>query len=64
MSDYNNKKKYKKQKAKDRARKAKQARRSRAVKEENRVKKAIEKIKWQSRTRIKPLRKVKDESGD
>ena len=35
-----------------------------AVKEENRVKKAIEKIKWQSRTRIKPLRKVKDESGD
>ena len=28
------------------------------------VKKAIEKIKWQSRTRIKPLRKKKDESGD
>tara|TARA_B100000519_G_scaffold182330_1_gene175225 strand:+ start:85 stop:270 length:186 start_codon:yes stop_codon:yes gene_type:complete len=56
MSDYSNKRKYKKKKAKEQARKKKQARRSIAIKSENRQKKAIEKIKWQNRSRITPTR--------
>jgi len=58
MSNYQNKKKYKKQKAKERARKAKQAKRSIATKAENRLEKEIEKIKWQNRSRITPLGKA------
>ena len=57
MSNYQNKKKYRKKKAKEEARKKKQARRSRAIKAENREKKAIEKIQWQNRSRVTPLRK-------
>ena len=48
MSNYQNKKKYKKQKAKERARKAKQAKRSIATKAENRLEKEIEKLKKDS----------------
>jgi len=56
--NYNNKKKYKKQKAKDRARKTKQARRSRAIKRANREEKEIEKLRWIHRDKIKPTRKT------
>jgi len=61
MSNYQNKKKYKKQKAKERAKKAKARRKSDAIKAENRAEKAIEKIRWQNRSRMTPLRKVVDE---
>tara|TARA_Y100000034_G_C6560669_1_gene242615 strand:+ start:182 stop:385 length:204 start_codon:yes stop_codon:yes gene_type:complete len=64
MSDYNNKKKYKKKKAKERARKAKQAKRSIATKAENRLEKQIEKIKWENRSRLTPLRKVSEEKEE
>ena len=64
MSNYQNKKKYKKQKAKERARKAKQAKRSIATKAENRLEKEIEKIKWQNRSRMTPLRKVPKEEEE
>ena len=55
MSDYNNKRKYKKKRAKELIRKKRQARRSKAIKEENREKKVIEKIQWQNRSRISPI---------
>jgi len=61
MSNYQNKKKYKKQKAKERAKKVKARRKSDAIKAENRAEKAIEKIQWQNRSRITPLRKVVEE---
>lgn len=61
MTNYNNKRKYKKQKAKEKARKAKQARRSKAIKAENRDKKAIEFIQWKNRSRISPYKKPKEE---
>ena len=57
MSDYSNKRKYKKKRAKELARKKKQARRSKATKTENREKKVIEKIQWQNRSRLSPIRK-------
>ena len=63
MTNYNNKRKYKKQKAKERARKAKQARRSKAIKAENRDKKAIELIQWKNRSRIAPYKKPKEEDN-
>jgi Skp family chaperone for outer membrane proteins len=56
MSDYNNKRRYKKKQAKELNRKKRQARRSKATKEENREKKVIEKIQWQNRSRIAPIR--------
>jgi len=61
MSNYHNKKKYKKKKAKERARKAKARKRGDAEKAEHQEEKAIEKIQWQNRSRIRPLRKVVDE---
>ena len=61
MSNYQNKKKYKKQKAKERAKKVKARITSDAIKAENRAEKAIEKIQWQNRSRITPLRKVVEE---
>ena len=61
MSNYQNKKRYKKQKAKDRARKVKAKKRGDIIKAENRETKKIEKIKWKNRERFKPLRKVKDD---
>mgnify|MGYP003628067133 FL=1 len=61
MSNYNNKKKNNKKFAKEKARKAKQARRSRFIKEEHRLEKTIESIKWKNRSRIKPYRKPKEE---
>jgi len=61
MSNYQNKKRYKKQKARERAAKAKAKKRGDAIKAENRQEKVIEKIKWQNRSRITPLRKVVDE---
>ena len=61
MSNYQNKKKYKKQKAKDRARKAKAKKRGDAIKAENRGTKEIERIKWKNRVRYDPIRKVKDD---
>ena len=64
MSDYNNKKKYKRKKAKERARKAKQAKRSIATKTENRLEKEIEKIKWQNRSRTTPFRKALKEEEE
>ena len=57
MTNINSNKKLKKKKSKEKARKAKQARRSRATKQENRDEKVLEKIKWQSRNRITPIRK-------
>ena len=57
MSNYNNKKKHKKKFAKEKARKAKQARRSRVIKAENRQKKTIELIQWKNRSRLRPIRK-------
>tara|TARA_Y100000310_G_scaffold307894_1_gene350445 strand:- start:298 stop:486 length:189 start_codon:yes stop_codon:yes gene_type:complete len=61
MSNYQNKKKYKKQKARERAAKARAKERGDATKAENRQEKVIEKIRWQNRSRITPLRKVVDE---
>ena len=61
MSDYQNKKKYKRKKAKERAKKVKAKRKSDSVKAENRHEKVIDKIRWQNRSRMTPLRKVVDE---
>tara|TARA_R110002051_G_scaffold195008_1_gene263257 strand:- start:144 stop:332 length:189 start_codon:yes stop_codon:yes gene_type:complete len=61
MSNYQNKKKYKKQKARDKAAKARAKKRGDAEKEKNRDEKIIERIKWKNRSRITPLRKVVDE---
>jgi len=57
MSNYNNKKKNRKKIAKEKARKAKQARRSVSIKAENRQKKTIELIQWKNRSRLRPIRK-------
>lgn len=56
MTDYSDKKRYRKKKAKELIRKKRQARRSKLTKEENREKKVIEKIQWQNRSRIAPIR--------
>ena len=61
MSDYHNKKKYKKKKARERAGKAIAKKRGDAEKAKHREEKAIEKIKWQNRSRITPLKKVVEE---
>jgi len=61
MSNYQNKKKYKKRKAREKAAKARAKKRGDAIKAENRQEKVIEKIRWQNRSRITPLRKVVDE---
>lgn len=61
MSQYQNKRKYKKQKAKERARKLKAKRRGIAIKAENREQKAIEKLKWLHREKIKPIKKEKED---
>ena len=45
----------------ERARKAKARKRGDAEKAEHQEEKAIEKIQWQNRSRIRPLRKVVDE---
>ena len=60
MSDYNNKKKYKKKKTKERIREARAKRRGNVEKEKNREEKMINKIQWQNRSRIRPLRKETD----
>ena len=61
MSDYHNKKKYKKKKARERAGKAIAKKRGDIEKTKNREEKAIEKIRWQNRSRIRPLRNVVNE---
>ena len=61
MTDYSDKKRYRKKKAKELIRKKRQARRSKATKEENREKKVIEKIQWQNRSRIAPIRNDKED---
>ncbi len=61
MSNYQNKKKYKKQKARERAAKTRAKQRGDAIKAENRHEKVIDKIRWQNRPRMTPLRKVVDE---
>ena len=60
MSDYSNKRKYKKKRAKELIRKKRQARRSEATKTKNQEKKVIEKIQWQNRSRITPIKKQED----
>tara|TARA_R110000823_G_scaffold106242_1_gene224757 strand:+ start:287 stop:469 length:183 start_codon:yes stop_codon:yes gene_type:complete len=59
--DYSNKKRYKKDKAKQRARKEKAIRRGCAIKADNRDQKAIEKLKWIHREKLKPVRKNIDD---
>mgnify|MGYP003629145171 CR=1 FL=1 len=59
--DYKNKRKYKKYKAKDKARKKKAKKRGDAIKADNREQKAIEKLKWQHRERLKPAEKQKED---
>jgi len=61
VTNYNNKKKHKKKLAKENKRKLRQSRRSKATKEENRLEKTIELIKWQNRSKLKPFRKPKEE---
>jgi len=61
MSDYSNKRKYKKKKARERAGKARAKKRGDAEKAKHREEKAIDKIKWQNRSRITPLRKAVEE---
>ena len=61
MSDYQNKKKYKRKKAKERAKRVRAKKKSDSVKAENRHEKVIDKIRWQNRSRMTPLRKVVDE---
>ena len=51
MSNYTNKRKYRKKKAKEEARKKKQARRSKAIKSENRQKKIQNEV-WTKADRI------------
>jgi len=61
MSDYSNKRKYKKKKARERAGKARAKKRGDAEKAKHREEKAIDKIRWQNRSRITPLRKAVEE---
>jgi len=61
MSDYNYKKKYRKKKAKERIREARAKRRGNAEKEKHRQEKMINRIQWQNRSRIRPLRKETEE---
>tara|TARA_R110002020_G_scaffold93177_6_gene224940 strand:+ start:284 stop:478 length:195 start_codon:yes stop_codon:yes gene_type:complete len=61
MTNYNNKKKHKKKLAKEKKRKLRQSRRSKATKEENRLEKTIDSIKWHNRSKLKPFRKPKEE---
>ena len=61
MSDYQNKKKYKRKKAKERAKRVRAKKKSDSVKAENRHEKVIDKIRWQNRSRMTPFRKVVEE---
>ena len=61
MSDYHNKRKFKKKKDRERAAKARAKKRGDAEKAKHRQEKVIEKIRWQNRSRMTPLRKVVDE---
>tara|TARA_Y100000310_G_C20213762_1_gene592569 strand:- start:318 stop:506 length:189 start_codon:yes stop_codon:yes gene_type:complete len=61
MSDYSNKRKYKKKKARERVGKARAKKRGDIEKAKNREKKVIDKIRWQNRSRITPLRKAVEE---
>jgi len=61
MSDYKNKKAYKKAVKKRRARDNKMKRRRANIREEARLKREVEKIQFQNRTKLKPFRKEKDE---
>ena len=61
MSDYQNKKKYKRKKAKERVKRGRAKRKSDSVKAENRHEKVIDKIRWQNRSRMTPFRKVVEE---
>ena len=57
MSDYHNKRKFKKKKDRERAAKARAKKRGDAEKAKHRQEKVIEKIKWQNRSRMTPFRK-------
>ena len=63
MSSYQNKKKYRKLKAKQKARDKKVARRREALREESKVKKQIERIQWDARDKTNTYRKPKEEDA-
>ena len=62
MSNYNDKKKNKKKIAKENIRKARQARRSKAIKAQHKSDKEVEKLKWEHRERLTPIRKPKEDA--
>ena len=63
MSSYQNKKKYRKLKAKQKARDKKVVRRREALREEAKVKKQIERMQWDARDKTAPYRKPKEEDA-
>jgi hypothetical protein len=60
MSNYSDKKKYKKRLASENKRKRRQRRRSLAGKASRRSDAEIEKLKWQYREKLTPVRKPKE----
>ena len=60
MSNYSDKKKYKKRIANENKRKRRQLRRSRAAKASRKSDEDIERIKWKYREKITPIRNPKE----
>tara|TARA_R100001377_G_scaffold85281_1_gene71228 strand:+ start:10513 stop:10704 length:192 start_codon:yes stop_codon:yes gene_type:complete len=60
MSNYKDKKKYKKRIASEKKRKRRQLRRSRAAKASRKSDEDIERLKWQYREKLTPVRKPKE----
>jgi len=58
--DYQNKKKQKKEQKRKKVRRAKMRIRREAIDEENKVNTLLEKIQYENRERIKPVRKPRD----
>lgn len=63
MSNYNNKKKYKKRIANEKKRQRRQLRRSKAIKASRKSDEEIERLKWQYREKLTPVRKPKEPSS-
>jgi hypothetical protein len=62
MSDYQNKKKFKKRKAKEKSARRKILAKRKETREEAKVQKIIDKMQHDSRERLTPLKKVMDSS--
>ena len=62
MSDYQNKKKFKKRKAKEKSARRKILAKRKETREEAKVQKIIDKMQYDNRERLTPLKKVMDSS--